>query len=395
MTEREPMSDNTPVSLNDAIAAARAGRRDDAARMLRQIVATEPHNADAWIWLGGTTPEPQEQRAALEQALTIQPHNPRAQQGLAWLRQHRPEVFAAPSRSAASSVESLSPRQTQSAGFASSSEAATRPLPSVYESGGTTQPRIYETPMQPESNPHAATTTAQPRIYDAPTHAMPTAQATPPPFAVPADQTDRMPAITAASACPAPLFRDTDRMVTVPPPATTSDEYSDYTEQRSTGANIARWLVLLVYLFSFGALATLAALVFVYPESFAPRLNAQLQQVGFQLVPADIEATRVGTGIVFSVIAVIDLMLIFGLLFRGRWAWGVNLFIASVALLGAIALTVLAFVVFPTITGSATLNNPAFQALGGLTLFTLLFFIVSLASRRAFVPRRVVQSYER
>lgn len=381
MTEKAFMSDETHATLDQAIAAARAGRRDDAARMLRQIVAANPFNADAWVWLGGLASDPQEQRSALEQALTIAPDNQRAQQGLAWLRQTRPEIFTMP-------VETRPAQQRTTPSY----EERTTPSyedqarQAAVDSGWQSRASIYDVP----SSSSAATyeVTAQRQTYDAPTQPVPTYQvqssAAP---AQPVQQTDRMSTFTPLSTTTVDHGR-TDRMATVPPPAAAPH----VTYRRSPLAGFARWMVLLTWIFSFGAVATFAALIWAFPGSFQSALRPILAIFNLRLVEADIDATRLGTAITLSALAVVDLMMILGLLLRGRWSWAVNALIATLVLLGSAALFGLAYAgLTPFTTSGFSFNRLPEQILTGLLAFSVLFFILSLGSRRAFFRRRVEQ----
>ncbi|HEY0737715.1 MAG TPA: hypothetical protein VGD69_22545 [Herpetosiphonaceae bacterium] len=383
MTEKAFMSDETHATLDQAIAAARAGRRDDAARMLRQIVAANPFNADAWVWLGGLASEPQEQRSALEQALAIAPDNQRAQQGLAWLRQTRPEIFTTP-------VETRPAQQRTTPSYeertAPSYEEQARQA--AVDSGWQSHAAVYDdVPDQ-----HTAQTyevPAQSRPYDAPTQAVPTYQAQATPVqAQPRQQTDRMSTYTPLSSTVVDHGR-TDRMATVPPPPAAAPQV---TYRRSPFAGFARWMVLLTWIFSFGAVATFAALIWAFPGSFESALRPILAIFNLRLVEADIDATRLGTAITLSVLAVVDLMMILGLLFRGRWSWVINALLATLVLLGSVALFGLAYAGLTPFTASGfSFTGLPELILTGLLAFSVLFFVLSLGSRRAFFRRRVEQ----
>jgi hypothetical protein len=180
----------------------------------------------------------------------------------------------------------------------------------------------------------------------------------------------------------------TDRMQTVPPPAAVPAAQPQY--RRSPFASFARWLLVLTWIFSFGAIATFAALIWAFPNSFEAALRPILAIFNLRLVEADIAATRLGTAIALSGIAVVDLMMVLGLLFRGRWSWVINLLIATSTLLGAAALFGLAYAgLTPFTTDGFSFNDLPEQILTGLLAFTVVFFILSLASRRAFFRRRV------
>jgi hypothetical protein len=70
--------------LQQGIAAARAKRKSEAYGLLRQVVATDPRNIDAWIWLGAVAPTLPEQLQSFERALALDPTNEKAQAGQRW-----------------------------------------------------------------------------------------------------------------------------------------------------------------------------------------------------------------------------------------------------------------------------------------------------------------------
>jgi hypothetical protein len=385
------MSNTTNTTLADAIAAARAGRRDEAARILRQIVSADPFNVDAWVWLGGVASDPQEQRSALEQAVAIAPHNQRAQQGLDWLRQSRPELFTTASASATPRTDRSTPSYQQPA----ASSAAEPHHAAIYSTPSDTQPRIYDAPTQAVATP----SDTQPRIYDAPTQAVPV-QTTAEPvraqsqYSALPQQTDRMSALPSPAyqepARPAP-YGGTDRMAVAPPPAVATAGPAERYDRRG---NVSRWLLLLIWLFSFGAVATLAALIIVQPARFEPLVQPLLAQFGLRLVPDVIQTTGFVTAIVLIAVAVIDALVSLGILFRGRWAWVINLLVALLVTAGTVALAATYAVLAPTpISVGALQTNGALQILAGLSLFTLIYLILSFTSRRAFFRRRMQQIY--
>ncbi len=76
-----------PDLLRQAIAAARGGQPAQARLWLRQVVATRPSTAVAWLWLSEVETSPEAQLAALERAAELLPANPAVQDRLAALRQ--------------------------------------------------------------------------------------------------------------------------------------------------------------------------------------------------------------------------------------------------------------------------------------------------------------------
>jgi hypothetical protein len=260
------------------------------------------------------------------------------------------------------------------------------------------QANVYDAPTQANTaaaigtynEPTQAQAPAIATIYDAPTRAMPVTQR--PPSEAPLFQTDRM------QTQPQPMVapRDTaytDRMTAVPAPQAVPDDTVEV--RRSPFANFARWVIMLLYLPGLGAAAALAALTLWDRQGFVQVVNGQLAPFNAQLAPATLTATYWATIAVLAGIAVLDLIIALGFGFRQRWAWWLNLVIATLALAGAVALLVPDFTFTAAQIGGFSLNNGIVQGLAGLTAFTALFWILSVASRRAFYPRRVVNSYGR
>ena len=69
------------------VAAARGGHRCMAVVLLSRAVQFDPRHEHAWLWLSGVLEEPSEIAFCLRSVLSINPHNERAHQGLAWLEQ--------------------------------------------------------------------------------------------------------------------------------------------------------------------------------------------------------------------------------------------------------------------------------------------------------------------
>lgn len=85
------MSEEIARLLQDGIAAARAGNRAEARRLLLEVTDREEHNEQAWLWLSGVVDDPEEARICLENVLAINPQNERARQGLAYIRRQMAE----------------------------------------------------------------------------------------------------------------------------------------------------------------------------------------------------------------------------------------------------------------------------------------------------------------
>jgi len=72
--------------LELGIAALKAGKRDEARRLLLQLVEAEEHNEQAWLWLSGAVETDEERRICLENVLTLNPNQQTARYGLEKLR---------------------------------------------------------------------------------------------------------------------------------------------------------------------------------------------------------------------------------------------------------------------------------------------------------------------
>lgn len=73
--------------LKQAIQAVREKRREEARRLLLEIVEREPYNEQAWLWLSGVVDDPRDMQVALANVLTINPGHEAARKGLDLLRQ--------------------------------------------------------------------------------------------------------------------------------------------------------------------------------------------------------------------------------------------------------------------------------------------------------------------
>ncbi len=72
--------------LASAIAAAKAGNKAEARRLLSQITRQDPNNESAWLWLSGVVEDDHQRIQCLEKVLKINPANPHALRGLAVLK---------------------------------------------------------------------------------------------------------------------------------------------------------------------------------------------------------------------------------------------------------------------------------------------------------------------
>ncbi len=84
-----PTTTQAPTPLQVGIAAAKAGRTEEARRHLLQALEADEHDVQAWLWLSGVVDDLDERQICLENVLAIHPGNEMAQKGLAILQQQR------------------------------------------------------------------------------------------------------------------------------------------------------------------------------------------------------------------------------------------------------------------------------------------------------------------
>ena len=80
------------AALQEAIQAAREGRRVEARNMLLEVVDTDPQNESAWIWLTGLVDDLEDKIIACENVLTINPSNERVRAYLNQLLERKKTV---------------------------------------------------------------------------------------------------------------------------------------------------------------------------------------------------------------------------------------------------------------------------------------------------------------
>ena len=78
--------------LRRGIAAAKAGRAEEARQILLHVVELDERNAQAWLWLSGVVDAREDRRVCLENVLAIDPENPHARQGLCHLDRQAAEI---------------------------------------------------------------------------------------------------------------------------------------------------------------------------------------------------------------------------------------------------------------------------------------------------------------
>ena len=73
------------TTLEQAIGAAKAGRKEEARRLLEAVLDADDRNEQAWLWMSGVVDSDEERIICLENVLTINPNNETAKKGLAAL----------------------------------------------------------------------------------------------------------------------------------------------------------------------------------------------------------------------------------------------------------------------------------------------------------------------
>ena len=91
------MSD-VKAMVDSAVAALKAGKKSEARTTLTQAVDLDPKNEQAWLYLSALVTSLEEQEICLENVLTINPNNDRAQKalGIVLEKQGKPPKSAAP-----------------------------------------------------------------------------------------------------------------------------------------------------------------------------------------------------------------------------------------------------------------------------------------------------------
>jgi hypothetical protein len=112
------MSANVDAMVREGINAYRAGNKEEARTLLLKAVELDEQNEQAWLWLSAVVDTVEDQQTCLENVLTINPNNERAQQGMRVLKQK-----------AAGSAAVTSSQQADEDAFASVSFTQPTPAP--------------------------------------------------------------------------------------------------------------------------------------------------------------------------------------------------------------------------------------------------------------------------
>ena len=87
---------STDDLLQKGIHAAKDNRIVEARSILKQVIALDPRNEMAWLWLSGTVETDKQRIACLENVLTINPNNQIAQKGLSVLKRQSATIKPLP-----------------------------------------------------------------------------------------------------------------------------------------------------------------------------------------------------------------------------------------------------------------------------------------------------------
>jgi hypothetical protein len=89
-----PPPTETVMLLQKGIAAARAGRSQEARQLLQQVIKTDPDNEMGWLWLSSLMATSEQKRTCLKRVLIANPENVYARVGLERLQHTSPLVTA-------------------------------------------------------------------------------------------------------------------------------------------------------------------------------------------------------------------------------------------------------------------------------------------------------------
>jgi tetratricopeptide (TPR) repeat protein len=151
----------TAANLANGIAAARAGRLDEARASLLKALEADDRNESAWLWLSGVIGSPDERRICLENVLAINPDNTHARRGLELIESQQPA--AAPQAAPAAVIATTT----------------------LIEAPPASPPALWLPPAQPETPPAAVRPATGETIVLRP-EAVEAAIAAPPPSPEPA-----------------------------------------------------------------------------------------------------------------------------------------------------------------------------------------------------------------
>lgn len=129
---------NVDAMVQQAVAAIKANNKPEGRRILEQVLAIDEYNEQGWLWLSGCVDTLEEQITCLENVLTVNPENQKAQKGIAAVKARLAGAPSArPAAPAAPPVAAPDP-------FANSPFAAAAPPPNPY--GDAYEPDAWASP---------------------------------------------------------------------------------------------------------------------------------------------------------------------------------------------------------------------------------------------------------
>lgn len=90
--------------------AATSGQKDLAREALQRAIELEPDNEEAWLWLSGVANSLPMMKQALARVLAINPNNPQARDGMAWVEQREAQARAQAIRAQAEAGTDTAPK---------------------------------------------------------------------------------------------------------------------------------------------------------------------------------------------------------------------------------------------------------------------------------------------
>ncbi|HJZ48016.1 MAG TPA: tetratricopeptide repeat protein [Roseiflexaceae bacterium] len=140
--------------LQQGIAAARAGKRNEARALLMQVVEADERNEQGWLWLAGVVDDPADMRTCLQNVLDLNPANQQARQGLAWIESRYgpppPPAERSPDPQPDRELVAPAPEPARSLDVPEHQQSSTRPTTELDGEVATAAPRAATpTPVRP------------------------------------------------------------------------------------------------------------------------------------------------------------------------------------------------------------------------------------------------------
>jgi hypothetical protein len=312
--------------LQQGIVAARAGRREEARKLLLGVVEADERSEQGWLWLSGVVDDPEDMRTCLLNVLEVNPANAKARQGLDWIERR----YGPPTRSAPAQPETAGLEREVGAAYTRTTTTLT-PVPAPHDTPPPVPaPAPRKAPPAPPTQrftlPQAPDRTAG-SAQSAGTLSSNTSAAarqsapvvTPPP--APAELPAIAPVANPCPYCGAPTSATQKRCTQC---------RNDLVVRASPSEKRSPALTGLAVLWGVGGALTLLASALLIALFFAGRQAARGTPA-----PSDRPLLAVAFALVACLLA---LTVARGLLARQRWSYYVNITLAVLNILGALAL---------------------------------------------------------